>query len=198
MFVKFLFSLILSKEFTTLYSDGHIFWHTVWCYLDVGNTKAPILQSDYSANIRALQLNPSVIYASKEYDAVLRTDVITYLLENPFYIFDVIVYKIKSFQLFYILCGAFFLFSILLILKLKTCDFKYLFTSVTIYSTNVIVSLISFPGYYYIFHNLVGFTIFLLLIIFIVTLNLNVLYNYISWRLNNKKFCQSKIGTKPK
>jgi hypothetical protein len=189
MFVKFLFSLILSKEFTTLYSDGHVFWHTVWCYFDVGNTKAPFLQSDYSANIRALQLNPNVIYGSKEYDAVLRTDVITYLLDNPFYIFYVIVYKIKLFKLFYILCIAFFLFSIVFIVKLKNRDFKYLFSSVAIYSTNIIGSLISSPGQYsYIFHNLVGFTIFLLLLIFILTLNLKTLYNCIPWRLNDKKF----------
>jgi hypothetical protein len=51
--------------------------------------------SDSAANLRAIQLDPGTVFASSEYDLVLRSDVLNTLMLHPGYIFDVLAHKIE-------------------------------------------------------------------------------------------------------
>jgi hypothetical protein len=87
--------LLTTESFRENYGSGHLVWHSIWCFLDIGNTSMPFKMSDSAANLRAIQLDPDIVFATSEYDLVLRSDVLSTLKMYPGYIFEVWAHKIE-------------------------------------------------------------------------------------------------------
>lgn len=87
---------VISRDFAENMSQHHVFWHTIWVSLGEYPNELQFKWSDHEASLRANFLaGRNVVFQSREYEEILKQDVIRTVQANPDFLLGVFEQKMQ-------------------------------------------------------------------------------------------------------